>query len=326
MKGYLKAICAAFLIIMGVCYLWRTLLPLPGSYNRGENGLWLGLEWFQGSPPPIQWMALQARLSSAQIRYLFVYTTWITADGTPSRPIPEDAHHRVQQLRSLAPQSRWLAWIGIPTTTLGRGAVDLANPEIRTRIAEFCGQLVKEIGFDGVHLDVEPVPDGSQDFLRLLEEVGAVIGSEALLSIAGEDFFPHLLGQRWPYLHQIKWSTNYYEAVAQQVDQIAVMMYDSMMPLGIIYEIWLSWQVTEITRAVQNTDVFLLFGIATYEEITWTHMPWAENIETGLRGVRRGIGGLPEELRKRVQGVGLYAEWTIDEVEWKKYEQLWLEK
>jgi len=293
--------------------------------SRG-NGLWMGIEWFQGEPSPAQRLALRSHISGGQIRYLFVYTTWITSDGTPRHPIPRDARDKIKQLRSLAPQSLLLAWVGIPLTTLGRGLVDLDNPEVRTRIALLCHQLVHEIGFDGIHLDAEPVPDGSLPFLLLLDEVKNMTGKETFISIAGEDFFPRLAGWRWPYLHQIKWSADYYKEVAQRVDQIVVMTYDSAMPLGIMYELWLGWQVQEITRSLGNSEADLLFGIATYEETTWTHMPWAENIKTGLRGIRRGVGILPQALQKKVRGVALYAEWAMEPSEWRVYQQLWIGK
>lgn len=302
------------------------LLPIPGPYNRGENGLWMGIEWFQGDSSPAQRSALRSHISDGQIRYLFVYTTWITAEGTPRHSFSKDAGDKVRQLRSLAPQSLWLAWVGIPLTTLGRGPVDLENPEVRTRIALLCRQLVQEIGFDGVHLDAEPVPDGSLSFLLLLDEVREATGEEAFISIAGEDLFPLLAGRRWPYLHQVKWSASYYKEVSQRVDQIVVMTYDSAMPLGIMYELWLGWQVQEITRSLGNTETDLLFGIATYEETTWTHMPWAENIQTGLRGIRRGVGMLPQVLQKKVRGVALYAEWATEPSEWRVYQQLWVGK
>nr|WP_290668304.1 glycosyl hydrolase family 18 protein [Ardenticatena sp.] len=313
-------------ILLFVGIVGWMLVPIPGPYNRGENGLWMGIEWFQGDPSPTQRSALRSHISDGQIRYLFVYTTWMTADGTPRHAIPKDAHDKIQQLRSIAPQSLLLAWIGIPLTTLGRGPVDLDNQEIRTRIALFSRQLVQEVGFDGIHLDAEPVPDGSLSFLRLLDDVRDAVGKEAFLSIAGEDAFPRLAGRRLPYLHQIKWSADYYKEVAQRVDQIVVMTYDSAMPLGILYELWLGWQVPEITRSLGHSETELLFGIATYEETTWTHMPWAENVKTGLRGIRRGVGRLPPALQKKVNGVALYAEWAMEPSEWEVYQQLWIGK
>lgn len=103
-------------------------------------------------------------------------------------------------------------------------------------------------GFDGVYLDVERVYSGNEDYLLLLEEVKAAIG-DRILSVAGSYVLPATVNEM-PGLQGFKWDGAYYQAVAERMDQIVVMGYDSGMPISALYRLWLREQVRSIERRV----------------------------------------------------------------------------
>jgi hypothetical protein len=107
------------------------------------------------------------------------------------------------------------------------------------------------------------------------------------------------------------------------VDEIAAMTYDSTLRSPWLYEQWMHFQVIGITRAVQETRARLLIGVPTFEEATWSHVPLAENMRTGLRGLVAGLndaGAAPSV----VNGVAIYPHWETDISEWAEYDKLWL--
>jgi hypothetical protein len=153
--------------------------PLPPK--EVENALWVGLEWVETPLPENKYRQFATQLQARRIRYLFVYATWFTKDGEPRYWIAENLSHFARELKRFYPEVRVLAWVGIPTTTLGRGEVNLDAPAVRDRIISWCARLTALEGIDGLHLDAEPVPDGSTGFLLLLDGLRQAVGPHALV-------------------------------------------------------------------------------------------------------------------------------------------------
>jgi hypothetical protein len=301
-----------------------SILSAPPPPKEGENALWVGLEWVETPLSENKYRQLATQLRAHRIRYLFVYATWFTKNGMPRYWIAENLSHFARKIKRFYPEVRVLAWVGIPTTTLGRGEVNLDDPTVRNQMVTWCAQLAALNGIDGLHVDAEPVPDGSTGFLLLLDDLRQAIGPHALLSVAGEDVLPQPWGLRLPYLAQVKWGLRFYHEIARRVDQIALMSYDSGLPLAGVYGLWTAWQTRQVLRAVQDTEAVVWIGLPAYSEWTWTHLPWAERLESGLWGLRWGLGSLPLEDRSAFRGVALYAEWAMGRREWETFEKLWV--
>jgi hypothetical protein len=117
------------------------------------------------------------------------------------------------------------------------------------------------------------------------------------------------------------WSGAYYDRVAEAVDQIAVMTYDSALARDWLYGTLVAWQTRLIlARAGHRTQV--LMGVPSYEDRRRNFHPAAENVRSGLQGIRLGLAGLPPESAARC-GVALYAEWTTDREEWELLARRW---
>jgi hypothetical protein len=178
-------------------------------------------------------------------------------------------------------------------------------------------------GFDGVHLDPEPVPTGDPDALKLLDDVRVAIGPSSMLSIATPKIQPIFSDWPVPWIGGLVWQTSYLREVAQRVNQVAVMTYDSYMPLPALYRFATRHQVIAASQALDGMNVELFVGVPTSEERTASHWPNAENIEAGLQGVVDGLNDA-EARPRTVTGVAVYPDWETDAQKWVTYEELWL--
>ena len=80
----------------------------------------------------------------------------------------------------VAPELKVLPWVGGLRVGYRRqraGTLDLADLGQRQRIVAECRGLIDE-GFDGIHVNVEPVDDGNVDFLSLLRALRTAVGDE----------------------------------------------------------------------------------------------------------------------------------------------------
>lgn len=164
--------------------------------------------------------------------------------------------------------------------------------------------------------------NGDAAYLALLEETKRAIGPQHRLSIAANDWLPTRLN--WlPVLGGYKWSDDYIRMVAERVDQLAVMTYDSFMPTDWLYRLWLREQVRGLGRGLTDSRAELLIGVSVSRESTSTHRPVAENLRSGLSGVCAGIAA-SSDARRVVSGVAIYASWEADETDWQVWQD-WLQ-
>jgi hypothetical protein len=172
------------------------------------------------------------------------------------------------------------------------------------------GLLDRHPLFAGILLNVEPCASGNQEFLHVLEEVRTALPVDKILSVA--PYPPPTLLQPFPGVH---WDREYYQEVAKLVDQIAVMMYDTGLPLQRVYQ----WQLASWTNEVLawGTTKEVLLGLPAYGDPgVKYHDPQVENLWNAFRGIHAGLsrrGVLPDNYR----GMALYSEWEMKERDWK---------
>ena len=307
-----RKLLTGFLLIIGVIVargcVFRPSTDFPGShFNRGNNAIWLGVEWVNENHAPGEITTLADHLRQRQIRTVFVYSSYWRADGEFSASY-EYAGAFVASLKQTYPELRVLAWIGLPLKNTGSSNayhVNLSDPATRQKIVTFCTDIVSEADFDGIHLDPEPIRSGDDDVLALLDEMRAALPPDTMLSIAARRIWPVYPDTPWPLIGRVAWRGGYYRQIGARVDQMAVMVYDSGLPLAWMYRQWVTFEVVSISRALEGIDVELLIGIPTSEEATDTHHPGAENMRSGLQGT---INGLNDKAARplAIDGVAIY--------------------
>jgi hypothetical protein len=281
------------------------------AHTTGDDALWLGHAWVDGRHGQADLNALVARLKTTGIRDLFVHSGPLSDDGSLDPALRPRARWLTGALHRALPRVRVQAWLG---TLVGGGHLDLADPATRARIVASARAVVTD-GFDGVHLDLEPVADGDPGYLALLAQVHAVT---LFLSVAAPQVRP--LG--WlplPALHPHWWSAGYLRQVATRVDQVAIMTYDTAMPTGALYAGYLHRETELALRAVPP-DVSLLIGLPAYRSSALGHFSSAETVSAAIRGVRLAISPVPPD---RPLGVALYVDFTATAQDWAQYQAGW---
>jgi hypothetical protein len=305
---------------------WGWIGPhaLDGSCQYQNNALWLSVDW---TSAPVQQEAMELLAGQVQghrVHYLYPYVSYLKEDGTWSRSY-NHASDFLAAYRSLEPDTRILAWIGIPlqnTSLFGvQGWVDLQEVATRRQIADFVRQMI-DLGFDGIHLNVESVLNDDPAFLSLLQEVRAGIGDPPILSIAGAHWVSTPIG-KLPVVGALGWQSNYYSQVALRVDQIVTMTYDSHLPTAALYRLWLREQIRGLSTTLKGLPVEVLWGLSVSRERTPSHQPDAESLASGLTGICAGLetkAGNDGNLSAK-PGVALYAAWEMTQADWEALQE-----
>jgi hypothetical protein len=216
----------ALAAIARACVL-RPATDYPGShFNHGRNAVWLGVEWSMEPHTSEQISALAQELLAGQITTVFVYVSYLKPHGVFNSTYDHAAEF-VSTLKSIAPDLDVQAWLGVPLkapegTPIESSYVELRDAATRTTIVDFGRFAVNELGFDGVHLDAEPMVSGEPYALILLDDLRDALGSRARLSISAREITPlfpeaDLIFNRW-----FTWRADYYREIALRVDQIAL--------------------------------------------------------------------------------------------------------
>ena len=194
--------------------------------------------------------------------------------------------------------------------------MDLAQVDLTTSARQML-----DAGFDGVHLDLEPVHSGDRNFLDLLAQVQRVTGTRhRLLSVAvpQTDPLPGLHDAAGLLTNHPKWwSAGYLTQVANRVDQVAVMAYDTAMPMPSLFSGYQEQQ-TRLALAAVPPSVDLLIGLPAYHSDTLGHHAAAETVAAAIRGVRLADDG------RRNLGVALYVDFAATSADWTSYDRDWV--
>ncbi|MGE5549434.1 MAG: hypothetical protein ACM3ZC_02760 [Bacteroidota bacterium] len=321
-----KVLTIAPLIIvscLAVCEIGFRLLAAGAGHVRstGGNAIWLRHAWVGEWHEEESYRDLAALLEEMRIADGYFHAGPLTAAGTVAPERIAHASRLLMQMRRHAPNLRLHAWLGQVEARAG-GPLDLDSPEVRRALVA-TAETFLDMGFDGIHYDIEPIYSGDPSFLALLGETRALTAERAkLLAVAACRPEP-LPGVEWLARRFARypgyWRRDYYLRVAAASDQVAVMTYDSALWLPSLYGFLVAW----ITRwSVRNGVEGLLIGVPTYDECTASHLPPVESIATALRGMKIGLASLPAAERRKA-GAALYAEWTTSEREREEYIRSW---
>ncbi len=297
------------------------LAPMDGrSLNRGENGLWVGHNWYFGQYNDASLAELVSRVRRGQIRYLYCHVRYLRSDGNLKFHYPASARWLTSALHHALPGVKVLAWVYVGAE--GESPpVNLADAALRRNAVREAGWLVRECGFDGIQWDYEICHNGDVRLLSLLRETRSALPPGAPLSVCTSLWYPS------PLLHWYGWSDSYFAQVAAHCDQLAVMGYDSgiYLPRGYV---WLMHrQVVHATRAAAkgNPNCRVIIGVPTYSAGGPAHNARAENLRMALKGVREGLAD-PQTVPGAFAGIAPFADYTTQPDEWREYQADWVGK
>jgi hypothetical protein len=294
-----------------------------GARSAGHDGLWLGHAWVDGRESAADVARLAASLRGTGIRDLFVHTGPLADDGSLELAKAPEAQWFVDEVHALMPGVRVQAWLGDEVSP--KGAMNLEDGSTRAAIVESARRVLR-LGFDGVHLDLEPVGDADPGYLALLGAAEPVVhAADAILSVSAEQVEP-LSGTRWAMEavegHSSWWSAAYLAQVAARVDQVALMSYDTALWSSSAYAGFVRDETAVAVRAVP-ANVAVLIGIPAFHDARdLGHSSSAETVAAAVRGVRLGLGG--PTPANRSFGVALYVDFAATPADWAAYHADWV--
>ena len=223
----------------------------PHPFNHDRNAVWLEHRWLEKAQAESEMAALFERLHARGIAYVYPHLIPFDARGNLPPHDREQMRAFLATARRVSPDMKVLPWIGGLRLGWKRqrpGTLQLADLNQRQRIVAEVRGLVDE-GFDGIHLNVEPVDDGNVEFLALLRAVRTAVGPGRVFSIAATRPAPFGL-RRAP---NFAWSPEYYARVASVVDQLVIMAYDTALPTPNFYRRYVRWASRSVAGALDET-------------------------------------------------------------------------
>lgn len=311
--------CVFLVLFAGWVVLFGPQTNHEGAYfNNGENAIWVQHAWVSEAKSFYEIEEFITFLASKKMRNIFMHVGPLDPDGTIPDYRYAEAKNFLDAAHRLTKKMKFQAWIGQI-----RSKIDLDDPAIRKNIAVTARKLTNVTGFDGVHFDIEPVGDGDEGFVLLLEDVKYEIPEDKIISVALSELIPRslvaLLRPFWKLENYN--SEKYYKQVAKFADQVVAMTYDTSIDDEWLYRFLVRHQVIATTRALRDCEVFI--GIPTYTDKKDGFNPEIENIKNGLLGVIDGLNNLRSN-KDSFAGVALYSNWETSDEEWRIYDELFL--
>ena len=161
----------------------------PHPFNQDRNAVWLEHRWLE-KPHSVEEMEQMFRFLDHH-GIVYVYPHLIPFDSAGRLPL-----HNREQMRAFlatraaggAGRSRCCpgsAACASATGAAGAGTLDLGDLGQRQRIVAECRGLMDE-GFDGIHVNVEPIANGDDEFLALLRALRTAVGGRDPLPLRGQ--------------------------------------------------------------------------------------------------------------------------------------------
>ncbi|SEG55090.1 hypothetical protein SAMN05216223_106171 [Actinacidiphila yanglinensis] len=297
--------------------------PAAAGRTRGHDAVWLGHAWVDGTRTPAELALLRARVRGTGIHDLYVHTGPLSADGSLDPQLYPAAAAFIADVHRELPGIRVQAWLGDTVAHGGTPGLHLDDRAVRERIRD-SAQQVLDAGFEGVHLDLEPVLSGDAGYLRTLEAVHELTGDRGVpLSAAAPqiDPLPHLHAlSQLAFTHPKWWSQRYFGQVAARVDQIAVMAYDTSMPTESLFGGYVAQQ-TSLALHVTPATTNLLIGLPGYHTEDMGHHGYAETVGAAVRGARVSLARTARD--RRAFGLALYVDFGASTGDWTAYRTGW---
>jgi hypothetical protein len=274
--------------------------------SSGHDGLWLG----PGSVADVAGRSqLAARIRASRVADVYVPAGPVSASGELT-PAPGTASF-VSWFRHTFPHVQVCAWL---TGTVGRGHLDLDDGATQQALVASARSRLRA-GFTGISYDLAPVASGDAGLLAVLDQTRAL--HPALLSVDTPKLEP-LTGMGLPAAlvmrHPVFWTSAYLGQVASRVSQVAVLGFDTGMPLSSWYSGYVKRETSVALHAVPASVGLLIAAPANGGS--------DESVAATIHGARVALTATGR--RQALFGVGLYTAGTATASDWAAYQADWV--
>lgn len=253
----------------------------PCTQKPKTMAMWLAPSLTYEAYPVQALEELRTVLIKNQVNTVYLNVGQISWDGTqtiydrPSKSIRTHTQYakRILSILQRKPSPiRVYAWLS-GTTDLNRPAyVRLTSSTFRSRLTSLAAAVV-QLGFDGVHLNIEPIPDRTYcpsflscflgvnrtftGFKTLLQQVSARIGRSRLSVTSGTYF---------NYGGTTLWTQDSYKHIVPHTGQLVVLNYDIgiLAPTAQKYQEALTRSARNIVAASGAYSSTVIFGLPDY--------------------------------------------------------------
>ena len=250
-------------------------------------------------------------LKDKEIKTLYPHMCPATPDGN----LPLYDAEQMERVLDAAQKYniRVLPWVGGVLDDSAR----IYNPSWRMAFCKNIKLLLKNHPrLAGIHLNVEPLPDGDKEFAAFLKDLKDVLHKKCL-SLAA---YPP--PTRWHPYKSVHWSKEYFRLLARNCDEVSVMMYDTAIRYEKFYIALMKKWAKEILLSLQGSSCKVFFAIPAYDDAgVLYHDPEVENISSALQGCFRALSDEKVPL-ENLNGFAIYCQWEMTEEKWRQWDFL----
>ncbi|MEM9951342.1 MAG: hypothetical protein AAF846_07075 [Chloroflexota bacterium] len=329
---WLVIIPAAGLIFIGVVLALRFINP-PDT-TTPPNAIWLNKSWTYQERSLEDLMTVIDDLRTNDIGTIYFYVSSLKADGEWSglvdgtnrfSEVSSTIEELVSQIRTVYPNVTIHAWIEVNAQS---PEYRLDRVQIQNTVATFSQEMVTQLGFDGVLLDVKPIFEESDDYIQLLRTVKRQIGIDTDLIVAvPADLTPTGTELNLPnvIVPGTEWSAEYKQRVALLANQIVILAYNSYQDNPVDYIEWVEYQVSSYIEVLSQleSNTSIMVSVPNYDTPSQAHDTSVETLAASLDGVVRAQSLLDETTQVYLSGVAIFTDSMLEDSDWTIYRQRW---
>ncbi len=326
---------ASFLVIFVGIVAARLIISQDRS-TPIENAIWLDKSWTYASYDEGELADFAQQLRQNQIGKIYAYVSTLNtnnlwAGGAEGRQSFIQSQDNVaafkDAIKEAYPDSAIYGWIEIWAYTQS-GEYRLGDSDFRERVADFSNNIIEDLGFDGVFLDVKPLFRATEDFFQLIRDVRTAVGVRIPVAVSiAPDLTPKNVelasipdiapGTRWAAWDKRK--------LLISVNEVVLQMYQSYRSDPLDYIHWVAYHVeTYLNMLTADSTIRLLISIPHYQAASPAHDLSVETIAAALDGVKVGLSRVDEEKQDLLTGVAIYTDRALSQEQWDIYNEKWL--
>ena len=287
-----------------------------GSGSGGRDGY--GGDGGDGGDHGGELAALTARIRGSGVSDVYVLAGQLSAGGQLDPSQYAGAAAFLRSFHAALPHVRVCAWLN---GTVGQGQLNLDDAAVRAAVVASAAALL-HAGFGGISYDLTPVASGDSGLLDLLDATRALhpgilsVDAPKVEPLAGMGLLAALIMRR-----PVFWTSGYLGDVASRVSQVALMSYDTGVPVPSWYSGYVARETGIALRAVP-AGVGLVIGLPAFAGSTLGHHGSAETVPAAIHGVRVAL--TDSHHPRRTLGVGLYTADSATAQDWSAYQSGWV--
>ncbi|MCK9554726.1 PilZ domain-containing protein [bacterium] len=282
------------------------------AYTFNDNAVWVDLSWVDQSRDIGDIERLGGIFKKLGVKNIFVKVRrdvdWLWS--------PEKLTYVgsfIGEMKKVSGEFEFFAWVEARTEFNEEPNTDISEESDFSNIVNTAKSLCSEYAFDGVLLNLFPVPNGNENFVSLIKEIREKLPDKKTGVVTME------LGSEGDI---DVWDSEYYKEVSALSDFAVLPCYNAYFENTDIYIAWIEEQISAVSN-ISRCPVFI--GVSTVKDSTDEHNAAVENMGNALVGIDTAIHNQDTDISK-IKGVAVMSNWASTTEDWKSFSSLWAKK